>query len=251
MKLYFNGCSNTFGDELDHPELEAYPTLIAQHYQADFKNDAIQGGSNDRIWFRTIQHIDQFDKFYIQWTHPSRFTLYDPSNQWEIAFTPHLRNTDYKNKDHFKTFGMYYYSFWDNAYQNYIKLLSYIISLQSLFEKHRKEYWMYWLTKDHLEPFPMGFQMIPKDLFSHKLEPYLEVRNLSDENIDNMYSTIENLLSLIDRNRFIEQGYWNPIDKLRSYPDHKERFIAKKDHGNATVHRYLADSIIDFERKTL
>ena len=76
MKLYFNGCSHTFGDDLDCPQIQSWPAIVGNKTGYSHFNDAVSGGTNDRIVYSTIKHIDQFDQFYIAWTYTSRFTRY-------------------------------------------------------------------------------------------------------------------------------------------------------------------------------
>ena len=40
MKLYFNGCSFTYGDELKNPKEFSWPVLLAKSTNAGFVNDA-------------------------------------------------------------------------------------------------------------------------------------------------------------------------------------------------------------------
>ena len=68
MRLYFNGCSHTFGDDLLYRN-QAWPSLIAKKLQCDFVNDSVSGGTNDRIVYRTIKHANEFDRFYIAALH--------------------------------------------------------------------------------------------------------------------------------------------------------------------------------------
>ena len=54
MRLYFNGCSHTFGDDLTDRNC-AWPALISKKLNCEFVNDAASGGSNDRIMYKTAQ----------------------------------------------------------------------------------------------------------------------------------------------------------------------------------------------------
>lgn len=46
MKIYVNGCSFTYGDELITPSTSSWPALLAQKLNAEVVNDAISGGTN-------------------------------------------------------------------------------------------------------------------------------------------------------------------------------------------------------------
>ena len=90
MKLYFNGCSFTYGDELKNPKQDAWPSLVSSCLGFNFVNDAVLGGTNDRIVYNTVQNINQYDYFFIAWTFYTRFTERNPVDNFEINFTPGL-----------------------------------------------------------------------------------------------------------------------------------------------------------------
>jgi hypothetical protein len=78
MKIYFNGCSWTYGCELDNPQQERFSKLICDHFGAEETNLAVQGGSNDKIVRELLTQTDitQYDLGVIQMTHPSRTEFY-------------------------------------------------------------------------------------------------------------------------------------------------------------------------------
>lgn len=248
MKLYFNGCSFTAGDELENPQVQAYPALIAQQRGCEFFNDAVNGGSNERTWMRTIQHLNQFDCFYIQWTFINRFTLYDPKNQWEVCFTESLTNRNYKNKDYYKVFGMYYYTHWDNVYQNYLKWLNQIISLQSLLEKHKKRYIMFYNAKKICLPFLASLENIPKEQFIQQIQTSIPIEHLDDTYLMNMHQSISDLLQHIDKSKWIDQAQWNP-NEFESDKDSCQTWRTEYRHGNESWHRFIADYVMLAEQK--
>ena len=49
MKILYNGCSITWGDELTDRENQRYSRLVSNHYNAEEVNLASNGISNDRI----------------------------------------------------------------------------------------------------------------------------------------------------------------------------------------------------------
>lgn len=78
MKIYFDGCSWTYGCELDYPQEERFGKLVCNHFGAEETNLAIQGGSNDKIIRQLLTETDitQYDLGIIQMTHPSRTEFY-------------------------------------------------------------------------------------------------------------------------------------------------------------------------------
>ncbi len=150
MNFYFNGCSFTYGDELKDQKNDAWPALVAGSAGVDFLNDAISGGSNDRIVYKTLSNFDRYDYFFIAWTSYTRFTEYNPVDNFEINFSPSLEldaslhySDDLKNHyEKYKNYGEMYYKHWFNELYEFKKWLQQIILLQSFFDLHKKKYMM-------------------------------------------------------------------------------------------------------------
>ena len=72
--LYFNGCSYTFGGELDDRNGQRFSTLVSKHFKADHLNDSIGGASNDLITMRTLEFLENniCDHAIIMLTHCER-----------------------------------------------------------------------------------------------------------------------------------------------------------------------------------
>jgi hypothetical protein len=147
MKFYFNGCSFTYGDELNNPDDSAWPVLVSRYYDRDFLNDATSGGTNQRTVYRTILNIEQFDFFVIVWTDYSRFTLYNPVDNFEINFNSsltldaslHYSDDLKKNYKKYKEYGSLYYKHWFNDLYEFKKWLQQILMLQALFDKKKQK----------------------------------------------------------------------------------------------------------------
>ena len=79
MKIYFDGCSYTRGDELDDPEGERFSKIICDKLGAKETNFAKGGGSNDRIIRNLIveNNIQEYDYAVIQMTFPTRTEYWD------------------------------------------------------------------------------------------------------------------------------------------------------------------------------
>jgi flagellar hook-associated protein FlgK len=241
MKLYFNGCSVTAGDELTRPDLHAWPVLVANHYGVDFFNDALPGSSNDRTVRQAFINIDQYDKFYIQWTVNRRFMLRDTVNNWEVFFAPNYIEHYYKNIEHYQTFGKYYYAYWCNPVHNYINWLTQIVSLQSLFKAKNKPYVMFSARTNIAKPFPHHFEFITEKLLYHYLK---DSKSAGSIDIKHTVNQINNLISNIDQTTFIEHGKFTG-DAV--YNPEIEQFILPGGHGDENYHQYLAKKVLQHE----
>ena len=77
MKIYFDGCSCTYGQELINPIDERYSKLVANHFGAEDYNKARCGGSNRRIIRNLLSHnMSEFDMVVIQMTYKWRTEFY-------------------------------------------------------------------------------------------------------------------------------------------------------------------------------
>ena len=77
MKIYYDGCSWTWGAELEDKD-KRYSKIMSNHYKAEEYNIAERGGCNRRIVRNILDHnIDDFDLFVIQMTMQSRTEWYD------------------------------------------------------------------------------------------------------------------------------------------------------------------------------
>lgn len=84
MKIYFDGCSNTWGAELQNPQQSRYSKLVCDYFGAEEYNIALRGGSNMRLARNILDHdLSEYDMFVIQFTHKVRGEWYDNvNNRW-------------------------------------------------------------------------------------------------------------------------------------------------------------------------
>ena len=95
MLLFFNGCSNTYGGELENLD-DRYSHLVCKHFNAEEINHAQCGMSNDWIVYDTIKEVgrNKFDHVIIQFTVPPRRNFYNDRGR-ERHWTPSARNEKY------------------------------------------------------------------------------------------------------------------------------------------------------------
>lgn len=210
MKLYFNGCSHTYGDDLSNPSVDAWPSLIAKYKQHEFLNDSIPGGTNDRIMYRTIKYADQFDKFYIAWTYTSRFTRYRADNNYEVNFNTRLNHSLYGNTKEFQTYGSLHYKFWHNELYSFKLWLQNIILLQRFFESINKPYVMVNSDNNLIDRWSVGWNE-----FNNSVKSLLCFDQMNDEQLYNEHLETQNLLTQINFDHYIGWNSWW-ITKLSS-----------------------------------
>jgi|TARA_B100000424_G_scaffold251189_1_gene226477 hypothetical protein len=91
MKIYFDGCSHTWGSELDNNIQSRYSNLVCNHFGAEEYNIAERGGSDHRLTRNLLEHdLSQYDMFVIQMTYKRRNEyFYDggwKKTNWNIIF---------------------------------------------------------------------------------------------------------------------------------------------------------------------
>ena len=80
MKIYVDGCSYSYGQELKDPEKTRYSTLLGKKIGAEVYNIARCSASNARIVRNLLveNDITKYDLAIIQLTFPERLEYYDP-----------------------------------------------------------------------------------------------------------------------------------------------------------------------------
>lgn len=243
MKLYFNGCSFTYGDELANPKQDAWPTLVSAELNLPFYNDAVSGGSNERIVYKTILNSNDYDYFFIAWTTYSRFTEYNPVDNFEINFNPmlaldlslHASNDLKNNYSKYKNYGELYYKYWFNELYEFKKWLQQIILLQSFFKTHNKQYLML-----NAVPNNLSIWLQPQETFIESVKPLLEFFDcIDDQQLLDEHRQIQHLNSLIDTSRFLDWNKWYITSMRRDYPCGPGKHLLEE--GNQALAKKVLD----------
>ena len=98
MKIYFDGCSHTWGSELIDLN-SRYSNIICNHFGAEEYNIAERGGSDKRMVRNLLEHdITQYDMIVIQMTGKNRTEYYN--NGWKkVNWNTIFYKVDFKGKD--------------------------------------------------------------------------------------------------------------------------------------------------------
>lgn len=213
MKLYFNGCSHTYGDDLSNPSTDAWPAIISARLGHEFLNDSTSGGTNDRIMYHTIKNIDHFDKFYIAWTYTTRFTRYRNDNNYEVNFNPQLKHSMYDGSLEFQQYGKLHYSVWHNELYSFKLWLQNIILLQNLFKSKNKLYVMVNADNNLIDRWTTDWP-----LFNNSVQSLLCFDRMNDNQLHNEHLEIQNLLKQIDFSNYIGWNNWWLTQMSETYP---------------------------------
>lgn len=243
MTLYFNGCSFTFGAELQDPVTQAWPALVAKSLGRSFTNFAVPGGTNDRTVYQTLQNLHNHDCFFIAWTFYARFTEFNPVDNFEINFNPalnldpslHLSNDLKTNYKKYKRYGEMYYKHWFNELYECKKWLQQIILLQSFLARHDKKYIMLNTTHNNLDSW-----MQPTGTFIESVRPLLAFFDrLDDAQLLAEQREIQRYAQMIDQSRFVRWNDWCIIDLQHQVP------LGPGGHILEDGHRAVAEIVLN------
>jgi hypothetical protein len=203
MRLYFNGCSHTYGDDLDSPVTQAWPSILASSLGCEFLNDAMSGNANDHIIYRTIKNAAEFDKIYIAWTYIERFTRYRVDNNYVVNFNPTLNNRLYGNDPIFVNYGKMHYAVWYNELYGFKLWLQDIVLLQRYLESLKKPYVMVNTDNNLIDRWSTSW---PE--FVSSVQSLLCFDFMNDNQLYQEHQEIQTLLSQINFDHYIGWNCW-------------------------------------------
>ena len=234
MRLYFNGCSHTYGDDLDLPATQAWPAILANKLGYKFLNDAVSGNANDHIIYRTIKNAGQFDKIYIAWTYVERFTRYCAYNNSVVNFNPNLINGLYGNDSDFVNYGKIHYAVWYNNLYSFKLWLQNIIMVQRYLESVKKSYVMVNTSNNLIDRWTGTWTD-----FNSSVQSLLCFDLMNDDQLYQEHEEIQQLLSQINFDHYIGWNTWW-ITK-DSFPTGPTR------HYLSQGHEHIANYILEYD----
>lgn len=233
MISFFIGCSFTYGDDLENPENDSWPAIVSRKTNTGMVNRAVSGGTNDRILYETIKHVDQFDKFYIAWTSTTRFTRYRIDNNHEVNFNPSMNNQLYKDRPEFIDYSKLHYAFWHNELFVFKIWLQQIILLQRYLESKNKPYMMISVFDNHIKEWTTDWQR-----FNDSVKSLVCFDQMDDGQLFAEHQEIQNLQNQLDRERFLGWGKISFRDIIQDCPK------GATGHPLAQGHQRIADYIL-------
>jgi len=207
--LWATGCSHTYGDDLAD-KTQAWPYLLANMLNLECVNNAVSGGSNERIVYQTVKSLPCKIKV-IAWTYIERTTRYDPDNNFEVNFNPHLRHKLYKNNNDFIKYGKLHYSKWYNDLYAFKLWLQQIILLQKFLGN--EPYVMVNATGNRFKNYNSSW-----DTFNQNVKEFICFDSMNDEQLYREHCEIQHYVDLIDTRCYynIDNFYITQLDN--TYP---------------------------------
>jgi hypothetical protein len=237
MRIYVNGCSFACGDELDQPDVECWPAVLARQLDAELVNDSTLGGSNARTVYRTIKHLPlDFDLYVIAWTSDTKFTFYKSDDGTEVNFSPQLKHMRLGQEVFYKIWGRTLYQVWYNRTYGFKLWLQQIIQLQTLLEKNNKRYLMINTTDNGLVKWSAPWTT-PQNQFIDAIKKFINFDMMNDEQIFAEYEEIQYYLGQINTSTFYGWGEFT-MHSLRD-----QFATGPRGHLLTAGHQHVADLI--------
>lgn len=129
-----NGCSWTYGDELENPRQQAWPALLANRLKIPLVNIAVKGSGNDAICRRTIEYLYQNlstrskPLVILAWSQITRKEAWDEKF---LSYQP-IACIDHKNLSHTEKSYLENWNMFDHYTRNLISKISLISVLENL-----------------------------------------------------------------------------------------------------------------------
>lgn len=158
MKIYYDGCSWTWGAELEDKD-KRYSKIMSNHYKAEEYNIAERGGCNRRIVRNILDHnIDDFDLFVIQMTMQSRTEWYDEDEKKFTAVKASLPS--YLSDEERKYWHAYYEKIYHKKYGITDEKIYYNLLREILRDK---KHTIVTCTRESFVPFDMDISLKLQD----------------------------------------------------------------------------------------
>jgi hypothetical protein len=223
-KLYVNGCSFVWGDELENREKEAFPFLLEKKLNCELINDSKCGASNERI-LRTTLSRDLSDSFVIiGWSSLFRYEYFEDG--WETIYT--------QNQVPYLKVEWFIMNFINQvlALQNYLKYYNIPFFFFLSMSKNYQGRWkgIASATREHIKEW---FDKFWKDINNKPVETWLD--------------GYDNWFKFIDEDTF--PSLFNTDLVFRDYIINNGGGLLKRAHPSKESHQlwanYLYDEVLD------
>ena len=240
MALVANGCSFTEGYYLDDKTM-AWPGRLGKMLNTDVHNLAVGGGSNDRIFRTSIQHLhlnEDIDFLVIGWTGLARSEISSHNGSFVkiMPFGISMEDGALQSNPplgYLKDFETKFYQWHYNKFVWVNRLLCNIITLQILCEKKKIKFKQFFAFEPFIIDQTSLVELCEDSYEFFKLEnlpfPPLEAR---DHNVE----LIQNLIKQIDHANWIGWPNTTMLDSCKNFKFEKDGHPVEDGHQHwATV----------------
>lgn len=135
--LLVNGCSYTYGDELDNPEQERWSTFLGDLRSTEVVNIAQPGSSNSKIYRDTLNYIRVHhpSECIVMWSAFERVEVYHNQKADWLQVSPSRLTSGEKYITQNKHYWEGFYTFLTNRETQLLNTLNYMVQLQWICEE--------------------------------------------------------------------------------------------------------------------
>lgn len=201
-----NGCS--FTQELHLDIKDRWTTKIGAT-----KNLALGGGSNERIFYTTIEYLNAHNPntLIIGWTDPDRFMLPN-SNGSRVVVTP-VHTFDENGGGDCNEHSKFYYKYCHNEFVNFKNTLQYMLHLQN-----------YCKAKQIKILYFKSFHKVIDESFLNRLakNAFMSHENKDIERMGIQANTndLRNLIAKLDKSIWIKELWYSMEEHCKDHPVH-------------------------------
>ena len=235
--LWATGCSHTYGDDLQDKS-SAWPYLLAKKLGMSCNNNAVPGGSNERILYESVK-FNTCELAVVAWTYKERFTRYDNLNNFQINFNPSLAHTEYSDLYYFNQYGKLHYAHWSNTLYEFKIWLQQIIVLQKYFESKSQRYLMLNAAQNNYNAFASSWLE-----FNNNIKDLVCFDVMNDEELYQEHIEIQKYIDEINMKCYYSINNFHITDLHNVYP------VGKTGHLLDEGHQHLANRLYDCSNLT-
>ena len=215
--LYIDGGSNTYGDELENREKNAWPFLLAHKLNLPVINQALKGKSNQHMVFDLVNFCSKQkpDFVVIGWVNIHRKMFVRRENNFLIDISPSGQNSVYQTHEEFKNFQTLLYKYWSNYLYDAWQFLHHVVLVQKFLESQNIAYLMF---NDSDQSDLLKLLTISSEHFTIKDSLLDAFDQMDDQTISEVEHDLRSLYGLINHDDFYDFS-WH-ILKLVQFHSH-------------------------------
>ena len=203
-----NGCSFTQELYLNKPDRWTTKCGVTT-------NLALGGGSNERIFYTTIEQINlsRPDVIVIGWTQPERFMLPN-ANGSRVVITP-IHSFDENTGEGKEAYSKFFYKYCANEFTSLERTLNYMLHLQQVCESMRIKllYFNAWLP----EITETSLRQIASSAYMSR-----EDRNVERMGIEFNFKKLNDMIDRLDKDIWIKQFWYSMTEHCKDFPREKD-----------------------------
>jgi hypothetical protein len=195
--IFVDGASNTFGDELENPQHQAWPNILKDLTNCDVINNATKGKSNQHMIFDTVNFCSQNkpDLVIIAFGPLDRHFFVRRDNNYCVDMTINGSNSIYDHESDTKKFKKLFFKYWTNYLYTIWTFLQGIMTLQFFLQSRNIKY--IFLNSDNMSDVR---QLLTISKQPVKIKRYLldAFDVMDDDQILEIETQLNSLINLID-----------------------------------------------------